>query len=125
MLMTWTRRTVIGALLVTATVVPAAATETIKAVVIDGYPARALWVHEFTNFFIPQVDKRLAETGNYAMDWQESYGGTKLGLGDIGIVTTIFHSSPPASFWTPTSCFPRIRSQPSTIYAAPRSPGRA
>lgn len=83
---------------------PALATETIKAVVIDGYPARALWVQEFTNFFIPEVDKRLAEAGNYKMDWQESYGGTivkprgvlegiKLGLGDIGIVTTIFHSS--------------------------------
>ena len=83
---------------------PATAAETIKAVVIDGYPARALWVQEFTNFFIPEVDKRLAETGNYVMDWQESYGGTivkpkgvlegiELGLGDIGIVTTIFHNS--------------------------------
>ena len=83
---------------------PALATETIRAGVIDGYPARALWVQEFTNFFIPEVDKRLAETGNYQMDWQENYGGTivkprgvlegiKLGLGDIGIVTTIFHNS--------------------------------
>jgi len=82
----------------------ASATETIKAVVIDGYPAKAMWVKEFTGFFIPEVDKRLAETGNYKMDWQESYGGSivkpkgvlegvKLGLGDIGIVTTIFHSS--------------------------------
>lgn len=99
-----TRRTVMAALLAGATALPAAATETIKAVVIDGYPARALWVKEFTNFFIPEVDKRLAETGNYKMEWQESYGGTivkpkgvlegvKLGLGDIGIVTTIFHNS--------------------------------
>ncbi len=83
---------------------PATAAETIKAVVIDGYPAKAMWVKEFTNFFIPEVDKRLAATGNYEMDWQESYGGSivkpkgvlegvKLGLGDIGIVTTIFHSS--------------------------------
>lgn len=80
------------------------AAEKIKAVVIDGYPAKAMWVQEFTNFFIPEVDKRLAEAGNYEMDWQESYGGSivkpkgvlegvKLGLGDIGIVTTIFHSS--------------------------------
>lgn len=82
----------------------ATAAETIKAVVIDGYPAKAMWVQEFTNFFIPEVDKRLAEKGNYQFDWQESYGGAivkpkgvlegiKLGLGDIGIVTTIFHSS--------------------------------
>ncbi|WP_305983869.1 C4-dicarboxylate TRAP transporter substrate-binding protein [Roseibium sp. MMSF_3544] len=99
-----TRRGALALALLSATSMPAFATETIKAVVIDGYPARALWVKEFTNFFIPEVDKRLAETGNYKMDWQESYGGSivkpkgvlegiKLGLGDIGIVTTIFHSS--------------------------------
>ena len=98
-----TRRTALG-LALAALAAPATATETIKAVVIDGYPAKALWVKEFTNFFIPEVDKRLAESGNYKMDWQESYGGSivkpkgvlegvKLGLGDIGIVTTIFHSS--------------------------------
>ncbi|MCO4838064.1 MAG: C4-dicarboxylate TRAP transporter substrate-binding protein [Oceanospirillaceae bacterium] len=83
---------------------PAAAQETVSAVVIDGYPDRSLWVKEFTNFFIPEVDRRLAVTGNYVMDWQENYGGSivkpkgvlegvQLGLGDIGIVTTIFHSS--------------------------------
>lgn len=83
---------------------PAIATETIKAVVIDGYPAKSMWIDEFSNFFIPQVDMRLAKTGNYKMDWQESYGGSivkpkgvldgiKLGLGDIGIVTTVFHNS--------------------------------
>ncbi|TCL08322.1 TRAP-type C4-dicarboxylate transport system substrate-binding protein [Shimia isoporae] len=94
----------LGALMAGLAAAPAFATETIKAVVIDGYPARALWVKEFTNFFIPEVDKKLAKTGNYEMDWQESYGGSivkpkgvlegvKLGLGDIGIVTTIFHSS--------------------------------
>lgn len=94
----------LSALMAGLAAAPAFATETIKAVVIDGYPARALWVKEFTNFFIPEVDKKLAKTGNYQMDWQESYGGSivkpkgvlegvKLGLGDIGIVTTIFHSS--------------------------------
>lgn len=99
----FTRRTAL-AMAVAMAAAPAFAQETIKAVVIDGYPARALWVQEFTNFFIPEVDKRLAATGNYVMDWQESYGGSivkpkgvlegvQLGLGDIGIVTTIFHSS--------------------------------
>jgi len=103
MIGTLTRRAAL-ALTLAASAAPAMATETIKAVVIDGYPARALWVKEFSAFFIPEVNKRLAETGNYVMDWQESYGGSivkpkgvlegvKLGLGDIGIVTTIFHSS--------------------------------
>ncbi|WP_323765351.1 C4-dicarboxylate TRAP transporter substrate-binding protein [Marinovum sp.] len=103
MFTSFAKRAALGLALSTVAI-PAFATETIKAVVIDGYPARALWVQEFTNFFIPEVDKRLAEAGNYQMDWQESYGGTivkpkgvlegiKLGLGDIGIVTTIFHNS--------------------------------
>lgn len=100
----WTKGLAMGAALAALTALPGFAAEKISAVVIDGYPARALWVKEFTNFFIPEVDKRLAETGNYEMDWQESYGGSivkpkgvlegiQLGLGDIGIVTTIFHSS--------------------------------
>ena len=103
-MMNWTTKALIGAVMATMTALPVAAQERISAVVIDGYPARALWVKEFTNFFIPEVDKRLAASGKYAMDWQENYGGSivkpkgvlegvQLGLGDIGIVTTIFHSS--------------------------------
>ena len=98
------KRNLIGAALATMMAIPVTAQETISAVVIDGYPARALWVKEFTSFFIPEVDKRLAEAGAYKMSWQENYGGSivkpkgvlegvQLGLGDIGIVTTIFHSS--------------------------------
>lgn len=94
----------IAATLAATVAFPVYAAQTIRANVIDGYPAKSMWVAEFTNFFIPEVDKRLAKTGNYVMEWQESYGGTvvkpagvlegiKLGLGDIGIVTTIFHSS--------------------------------
>ncbi|WP_299351553.1 C4-dicarboxylate TRAP transporter substrate-binding protein [uncultured Shimia sp.] len=94
----------IGAALGAMMALPAAAQETVSAVVIDGYPDRALWVKEFSNFFIPEVDRRLAESGAYKMNWQENYGGSivkpkgvlegvQLGLGDIGIVTTIFHSS--------------------------------
>lgn len=72
--------------------------------VIDGYPERAMWVQELSNFYLPEVNRRLTEMGLDAMDFQESYGGSivrprgvlegiRLGLGDIGIVTTIFHSS--------------------------------
>ncbi len=100
----WTKRSLLGAAVASTMALSVAAEETISAVVIDGYPDRALWVKEFTNFFIPEVDKRLAESGNYKMNWQENYGGSivkpkgvlegiQLGLGDIGIVTTIFHSS--------------------------------
>ena len=100
----WIKTNLKSAAFLAASTLPVAAQETVNAVVIDGYPARAMWVQEFTNFFIPEVDRRLAETGNYQMSWQENYGGSivkprgvlegiQLGLGDIGIVTTIFHSS--------------------------------
>ncbi len=83
---------------------PATAAETINMIAIDGYPARAMWVKEFTGFFIPRVNEELEKGGNYKIQWQEAYGGQivkprgvlegiKLGLGDIGIVTTIFHNS--------------------------------
>ncbi|MGI9357213.1 MAG: C4-dicarboxylate TRAP transporter substrate-binding protein, partial [Rhizobiaceae bacterium] len=83
---------------------PTAASEIISMIAIDGYPARAMWVKEFSAFFIPKVNEELKKTGNYEIKWQEAYGGTivkprgvlegiKLGLGDIGIVTTIFHNS--------------------------------
>ncbi|RMD91118.1 MAG: C4-dicarboxylate ABC transporter [Alphaproteobacteria bacterium] len=101
-----TRRSALGvtAAALAAPAMPALGATTIKAVVIDGYPARAMWVKEFSNFFIPEVNKRLEAGGKYRIDWQESYGGSivkpkgvlegiKLGLGDIGIVTTIFHYS--------------------------------
>lgn len=83
---------------------PVHAQQTLNLVAIDGYPARAMWVQEFSNFFIPRMNEALAATGNYEINWQEAYGGQivrprgvlegiKLGLGDIGIVTTIFHNS--------------------------------
>lgn len=103
------RRVLMAAALTTSigfapAIVPANAAETIKMIAIDGYPDRAMWVKEFSGFFIPRVNEELAKTGNYSVEWQEAYGGKivkprgvldgiKLGLGDIGIVTTIFHNS--------------------------------
>ncbi len=102
-------KTLLAGLIVASSVIAqpvkqAEATETIKLIAIDGYPARAMWVKEFSGFFIPRVNEELAKSGNYKIEWQEAYGGTivkprgvlngiKLGLGDIGIVTTIFHNS--------------------------------
>jgi C4-dicarboxylate-binding protein DctP len=91
------------ALLVGTASIAATATETIELTAIDGYPARAMWVREFIEFFIPEVDRRLAETGNYEIAWNQAWGGQivkprgvleglQLGLGDIGVVTTPFHT---------------------------------
>ncbi|MEF3047012.1 C4-dicarboxylate TRAP transporter substrate-binding protein [Pseudotabrizicola sp. L79] len=72
--------------------------------VIDGYPDRSMWLQEMTNFYLPEVNRRLAEAGLDQISFQESYGssivkptgvleGIRLGLGDMGVVTTIFHAS--------------------------------
>ncbi len=81
---------------------PASATETIKLAAIDGYSPKSLWVKEFIDFYIPEIDKRLAATGNYEIEWNQAWGqivkvrgvlgGLQKGLGDIGVVTTVFHA---------------------------------
>ncbi len=87
--------------------VPAAAhaQQAIKLTIIDGYPPKALWVKVLIDYFIPEVNKRLAADGNkYKIDWQQAFSGQiakprgvmdaiKNKLGDIGVVTTVFHSS--------------------------------
>jgi len=81
----------------------AKATEVINLTAVDGYPPKTLWVKEFINFFIPEIDKRLAETGNYQIKWNQAWSGQitkkkkvlqglQSGLGDIGVVTTVFHA---------------------------------
>jgi C4-dicarboxylate-binding protein DctP len=102
------RRRITRALLVgiAAAGLPAAAmsAETIKLTAIDAYPPRALWTKLMIEYYIPEVDKRLAKSGKYKIQWQQSWGGQivkprgvldgiKNKLGDIGILTTVFHSS--------------------------------
>jgi len=82
----------------------AAATETINLTAIDGYPPKSMWVDRFINFFIPEINKGLAKTGNYKIKWNQAWSGQiakkkkvlqgiQKGLGDIGVVTTVFHGS--------------------------------
>ena len=81
---------------------PAQAQEVIDLTAIDGYPPRSMWVREFINFYIPEIDRRLAETGNYRINWHQAWAGQivkprfvleglEQHLGDIGVVTTLFH----------------------------------
>ena len=94
----------LAGLAIAAVSTTASAQKTIKLTVMDGYPAKALWVKILTNYYVPEVNKRLAKTGNFKIDWHEAYGGQivkprgvmdgiKTKLGDMGIVTTVFHSS--------------------------------
>jgi len=80
----------------------ARAAETIPLTVIDAYAPAALWVRVFLDYYIPEVDRRLAAKGDYEIAWNKAFGGTvaKTGgvlealqydLADIGIITTPFH----------------------------------
>jgi len=93
-----------AAVIAVSVMVPQAkATETINLTAVDGYPPKTLWVKEFINFFIPEIDNRLAKTGNYKIKWNQAWSGQitkkkkvlqglQSGLGDIGVVTTVFHA---------------------------------
>jgi len=76
--------------------------EIIPLTAIDSYAPTALWTLVFVEYFIPQVDRRLAVTGNYRIRWNKAFGGTiaktrgvldalQYDLADIGIVTTPYH----------------------------------
>ncbi len=81
----------------------ASSKETIRMIAVDSYSSSALWVRVFIDYFIPEVDKRLAEKGNYIVDWNPAFGGTiaktkgvldslQHDLADIGIITTPYHA---------------------------------
>ena len=76
--------------------------EIIPLTVIDSYAPTALWTLVLIEYFIPEVNRRLAETGNYQIKWNKAFGGTiaktrgvldalQYDLADIGIVTTPYH----------------------------------
>ncbi len=82
---------------------PAALAQTsINLTVIDGYPPKSLWIKEFIEFYIPEVDKRLARDNKYKIRWNQAWSGqiakpngvlegVQKGLGDVGIVTTAIY----------------------------------
>lgn len=79
-----------------------AAPKAISLTAVDGYPPKALQVRTFLSYFIPEVDKRLAKSGQYKVNWNKAFAGQivkvrhvmtgmQKGLGDIGVVTSVFH----------------------------------
>lgn len=81
---------------------PAHAQTTINLTAVDGYPPKSLWIKEFIEFYIPEVDKRLAKDNKFKIRWNQAWGGQivkpngvlegiQKGLGDIGIVTTAIY----------------------------------
>lgn len=82
---------------------PAQAAETVKLTFLSGFPPPATVVGAFLKSYAPAVDAQLAKTGNYKIDWNMGHSGQivkprgeleglETGLGDIGIVATVFHA---------------------------------
>ena len=80
---------------------PADAAQVIKLTAVSGYSPTAVWVNVFQSHFIPEVDKKLAAKGNYKIEWNQAWGtiakprgefdAIQYGLGDLGVVQTVFH----------------------------------
>ncbi|MCB2022059.1 MAG: C4-dicarboxylate TRAP transporter substrate-binding protein [Burkholderiaceae bacterium] len=94
--------TAIAAVLATLATTGVHAQSTINLTVIDGYPPKSLWIKEFIDFYIPEVDKRLAKDNKYKIKWNQAWGGqivkpngvlegVQKGLGDMAIVTTAIY----------------------------------
>ena len=79
----------------------AVAQETINVTAMSGYSEQASWVRVFKEFWIPEVNARLAETGNYEIEYVEAFGtvvqprgefeATQNGLANLGLIVPIFH----------------------------------
>lgn len=103
----FSRRAVLalGAGAIASSTRPARAQQTIKLTMSAGHPPAFLWVRVLEEFFVPEVDKRLAAAGGkYRVEWTKAFGGTlakvgqesvaiKDGVSDIGFVGTLFEGA--------------------------------
>lgn len=92
-----------GAAILALSLQPAQA-QTIKMTAVAGHPVVFPWVKLADEFFIPEVDKRLAAVGSKTkFEWTRAWGGTavklgsesgaiKDGLAELAFVSTIFEA---------------------------------
>ncbi|MBA4266876.1 MAG: hypothetical protein C0453_17515, partial [Comamonadaceae bacterium] len=60
----------------------AQAQQVIKLTAAGGHPPVFLWVKLLDEFYIPEVDKRLAAAGNaHKVEWTKAWGGTLIKIG--------------------------------------------
>jgi TRAP-type C4-dicarboxylate transport system substrate-binding protein len=81
------------------------AQQTIKLTAAGGHPPVFLWVKLLDEFYIPEVDKRLAAAGGkFKVEWTKAWGGTLIkigseskglsdGVADFGFVGTVFEAA--------------------------------
>ena len=99
------RYTLLGGLM-GAMLYPVSATaETIPLTVATGHPPVIPWVGELDSFYLPEVNRLLAERGSeHSVAWNPAYGGSlakiggvleaiEQGIADVGIVGAVFEPS--------------------------------
>ncbi len=80
------------------------AQESITVNIGSSHPEANIWVYAMKNAFQPEVDRILAEKGEYKVDWNEAYGGTLYkftdtraavsdGIVDVGMVGTVWEGA--------------------------------
>ncbi|WP_407495739.1 C4-dicarboxylate TRAP transporter substrate-binding protein [Pseudooceanicola sp. MF1-13] len=83
---------------------PAVAQETIPITIGAGLPPHSNSVARIIDYVIPEIDRRLAENGNYKIEWTTGWSGTiagqfdmfeavQDGIIDIGSVNTLFEGA--------------------------------
>ncbi|MCW5687942.1 MAG: C4-dicarboxylate TRAP transporter substrate-binding protein [Pseudolabrys sp.] len=82
----------------------ASAQDIIKLTVVSGHPPATHGVRLIRDYFIPEVDKRLAAAGGkYKIEWTQAYAGSiakpadvletiEKGIGDVGYVPALFEA---------------------------------
>lgn len=82
----------------------ASAQQTITVNIGSSHPEANIWVYAMKNGFQPEVDRILAEAGEFQINWVEAYGGTlyrftdtraavRDGIVDVGMVGTVWESA--------------------------------
>lgn len=80
------------------------AQQTVTVNIGSSHPEANIWVYAMKNTFQPEVDRILAETGEYKIAWVENYGGTLYkftdtreavmdGIVDVGMVGTVWEGA--------------------------------
>lgn len=62
-------------------VAPAFSQETIRLTVATGHAPIVNWVKLLDEFYLPEIDRRLAQTGNYKIEWTKGYSSTIAKIG--------------------------------------------
>jgi C4-dicarboxylate-binding protein DctP len=95
---------VAATMLGTALAMPAAAQQSITVNIGSSHPEANIWAWAMKNVFQPEVDRLLAEKGEYKVNWVEAYGGTlykftdtreavRDGIVDVGMVGTVWEGA--------------------------------